>query len=466
MKKLNNIKFLSFLFFIGLIATSCVHDDDYNVPEMNVEEPNVNVNTDIVSVKAMFGGYEPVRIETGEGSNNEMFLEAYVVSSDESGNIYKQLFIQDAPENPTAGVVISVNATDLYTKMEPGRKIYFRVDGLYIGKYAGLPSIGTREGNEIGRIGAEDFQSRIYRSTTSTEPVPTVIPLTEKNNPAYLATLVKFENVQFPDGFAGVEHYGNLNDTYSVNRTVEDCDGNTVILRNSGFSDFKNMTLPEGNGELTAILSIFNNDIQLFIRDTDDVQMNGARCDDGDGGGDGGDGPSPDAMPAFAGADFENWQEFLGGLNSFGIQSYATQSAGTGIDDSASLKIATNPSTTDRNDYVFTSLATTGLPTEYSKISFYMKGTADKSVSLNVYKTDGSFYAFNLEDISSSKTLSPAENNQYNGSVNTGGEWIVVTLNLSTINDLNVTDTAGNFFALKIGKSANYDLHFDNFTIE
>lgn len=305
MKKLKNIKLLSFLFFLGMIVTSCVHDDDFNVPEMNIEEPNIIANTDIVSVKAMYDGFNPVKIETGDGSTTEMYLEAYVISDDESGNIYKQIFVQNAPENPTAGVSISVNATDLYTKFEPGRKIYFRVDGLYIGKYAGLPTIGVRDGDEVGRIGVEDFQDRIFRSTVSADLVPKVIPFSEKNNPARLATLVQFEDVQFPSGLAGIEHYGNINDTYSVNRMVEDCDGNTIILRNSGFADFKNMTLPEGNGTLTAILSVFNADIQLFIRSTDDVQMNGDRC-----GADGGDPGDAMALPF--------------------SQNFETQSAGTG----------------------------------------------------------------------------------------------------------------------------------------
>src|SRR5690554_5212707 len=128
MRKLTNIKFISFLFFVGIIATSCVKDDDFSVPEINVEDPDVNVNTTIASVKAMYRGFEPKIIETGDGSTNEMYLEAYVISSDESGNLYKQLFIQDSPENPTAGVSISTNATDLYAKLEPGRKIYLRVD--------------------------------------------------------------------------------------------------------------------------------------------------------------------------------------------------------------------------------------------------------------------------------------------------------------------------------------------------
>lgn len=290
MKKLKNIKLLSFLFFLGMIATSCVHDDDFSVPEIIVEEPNVNVNTSIASVKAMYGGFNPVKIESGDGSTNEMYLEAYVISSDESGNIYKQLFIQDSPENPTAGLSISTNATDLYTKFEPGRKIYLRVNGLYIGKYAGLPTIGIQDGDEIGRIGVDDFQERILRSTVSTELVPRVIPISEGSNPARLSTLVKFEDVQFPNGLAGTAAYGNLDNTFGVNTPIEDCDGNVIMMRTSGFSDFKNMTLPAGNGTLTAILSIFNSDVQLFIRSTDDVQMDGERC------GGGGEGPG-DALP-------------------------------------------------------------------------------------------------------------------------------------------------------------------------
>lgn len=295
MKKLKNIKLLSFLFFVGLIATSCVHDDDFSVPEIIVEEPNVNVNTDILSLKALLDENNPVnvKIEAGDGSEEPMYMEAYVISSDESGNIYKQLFVQNAPENPSGGLVISTNATDLYTKLEPGRKIYFRVDGLYVGQYAGLPSIGVQDGNQIGRIGVEDFNERLLRSTVSTELVPRIIPISEAGNPVRLATLVKFENVQFPRGIAGVEHYGNPDDNFGVNRNVEDCDGNTITTRTSGFSDFKNLTLPEGNGNLTAVLSSFNGTIQLLIRATDDVQFNGERCN------------NVDALPIPFSQDFE-----------------------------------------------------------------------------------------------------------------------------------------------------------------
>src|SRR5690554_1646421 len=283
MKKLKNIKLLSFLFFLGMIATSCVHDDDFSVPEIIVEEPNVNVNTSIVSVKAMYDGFNPVKIEAGDGSTNEMYLEAYVISSDESGNIYKQLFVQDTPQNPSAGVVIATDATDMYAKYGPGQKIYFRVDGLYIGKYMGLPTIGVLDGGDVGRMHAQDFEERIYRSLDKSNLVPTLISMTEVADESKLATLIKLEDVQFHEDFLG-DYYGNPDNTLSVNRTVEDCDGRTVILRNSGYANFKNNRLPEGNGTLTALLSVFNAAPQLYIRVTDDVHLNGERCDPGGGG--------------------------------------------------------------------------------------------------------------------------------------------------------------------------------------
>ncbi len=279
MKNFKNIKFLPFLFIVGLIVTSCVQDDEFSLPEISTVEPDITTNLDIATVKSIYGGFEPQQIVAGDGSNRELYIEAYVISSDQTGNYFKQLIIQDKPENPTAGIAISTEATDLYTKFEPGRKIYFRVDGLYVGEFAGLPTIGTQNGAEVGRIGAIEFENRIFRSLDSAELVPTVVTINQAlTNPNLLSTLVQFQNVQFPDNLAG-NTYGECGSTFGVNRNVEDCDDNTITLRNSGFADFTCTLLPGRNGNLTAIVSTFNATIQLFIRDTDDVQFNGDRCE-------------------------------------------------------------------------------------------------------------------------------------------------------------------------------------------
>src|SRR5690606_12593208 len=119
----------------------------------------------------------------------------------------------------------------------------------------------------------------VFRSGEVAEIVPTPISINQANS-AKLNTLVKLEQVKFADSELG-EHYGNLEDTFSVNRTVESCDtGETIIMRNSGFANFKNEALPEGSGDITAVLSRFNDDFQIYIRDTEDVVLDQERCEE------------------------------------------------------------------------------------------------------------------------------------------------------------------------------------------
>src|SRR5690606_30546958 len=274
MKTIKNIKLLSVLFFAGLVTMSCVKDDDFDTPEINTDEPNVTVNTNIESVKDFYNGFEPVLITNG---GIPMYMEAYVVSSDETGNFYKTLVIQDSPENPQHGISISTESTDMYTLFEPGRKIYVRVDGLYSGEFAGLPTLGVLNGEEVGRMSIIEFEERVLRSNEVAELVPNIRTLNGVTN-GDLNTLVAFENVQVSDNDLG-EPYGNLNNTFSVNRTITNCERTAqIIMRNSGFADFKNEIMPEGNGQLTAVMSIFNNDYQVFIRSTADVNFDQERC--------------------------------------------------------------------------------------------------------------------------------------------------------------------------------------------
>ena len=274
-------RLFSILFLLAATVVSCVQGDDFDTPAINFDEPDVNVNFDIASLKSLYGGFDPVLIEAGADSSTPLYIEGYVISSDETGNFYKTLVIQDKPENPEHGISISTEATDTYTFFEPGRKVYVRVDGLYSGEYAGLPTIGLQgDGGdgEVDRISIDDFNERVIRSSEVVDLVPNVMTI-EQIGEDDLNTLVQLQDVQFADTEIG-NAYGDPNSTFSYNRTVTNCAGDaSTIIRNSGFSDFKNMPLPEGNGTLTAIVSTFNGTQQLFIRNTDDVMFDGARCE-------------------------------------------------------------------------------------------------------------------------------------------------------------------------------------------
>ena len=162
----------------------------------------------------------------------------------------------------------------------------------------------------------------------------------------------------------------------------------------------------------------------------------------------------------FPGADFEDFAAFKGKLNSFGLKKYATQA-----DDPDQGKVLRIKGTPKKNDYVFTVENVEVKTANPTKITFKLKGTAPgKSLSLNVYSGGKAYKAFNVGDVTGDKTISVAADNQYNGSINTNGKWITITLDLAGI-EVN-TSGSGDLFALKVGKEAAWDVMVDDFKIE
>lgn len=175
--------------------------------------------------------------------------------------------------------------------------------------------------------------------------------------------------------------------------------------------------------------------------------------------------PPPSGL-LFPGSDFEDWAAFLGCLNSYGLKAYAVEST-DGRNGSKALHINGTPT---GNDYVFNATVKEGYSTAgKSKIVFYIKGTSAKTLSLNVYigpnNVMGTDYkCFNLGDYSAEATIAPSNANNYDGTINTNGQWMKVTLDIST---LTPNSTAGqNLFAVKVGKTAAYDLLIDDITLE
>lgn len=165
----------------------------------------------------------------------------------------------------------------------------------------------------------------------------------------------------------------------------------------------------------------------------------------------------------FVGSDFEDFDAFQSNLNQYGLQAYATQGKGKGVNGSNSLNITT---TAAGNDYVFTANLGSVVSAKPKEISFWINGTANgKSISLNVYKLDGTYYSYNLENLTTNSKFQSAPNNQYAGSINTNGQWVKVTLDLTNKTDLNISNLNSSFFALKIGREGVYSIDVDNFEL-
>lgn len=179
---------------------------------------------------------------------------------------------------------------------------------------------------------------------------------------------------------------------------------------------------------------------------------------------DGGENSQTANTLVFPGGDFEDYNAFISSLNSFGIKPYANLSNQTGINNSNSLHLKTDG--TPANEYVFTVLAQKKLLQQPKKIQFYIRGKSDKTISISLFKTDQiSYYAFNLGDVSEDKVITASPNNSYTGIIDTHGQWTLITLDISGLSDLNLNQPSNNFFGLKVGKLASYDIFLDEFRI-
>jgi len=194
MKKIHLLKLFTLAFAVFAISVGCVHDDDYALPPI---ECNDFTDTKTISdIKALYTGSTTEITE-------DYVLEGYVVSSDETGNIYKTLYIQDAPENPTSALTVSVDASDMYTKFPVGSKIFIKVKGLYLGAYGGVIQLGgmTVDENgaaEFGRISSTNFENKFFKGCENYEIKPVELSLSEVNDDL-IGALVQLKDVEFVD---------------------------------------------------------------------------------------------------------------------------------------------------------------------------------------------------------------------------------------------------------------------------
>ena len=263
---------LAIVLATGLI--SCVKTD-FDEPPTGGDPVVLVPTTTIAQLKALHtskGAFDKV--------TEDLIIGGEVVMDDKSGNYYKTIIIQDA----TGGIEVKFNDGFLYQQYPIGRTIYIRVKDLIVTDYNGMPQlIGStvQENGQLSAVGLTDAQTRakVVKGPFATTPLtPKKVTLASIKNPALLGTLVQLDDVQFTPCDAG-KTYADAVTQFSLNRLIEDCNGSEeLILRSSGFADFASLRTPTGKGTIIGTLGVYNNDYQLYIRNTSDANMTGPRC--------------------------------------------------------------------------------------------------------------------------------------------------------------------------------------------
>ncbi|MDO4695763.1 BACON domain-containing protein [Porphyromonas sp.] len=176
----------------------------------------------------------------------------------------------------------------------------------------------------------------------------------------------------------------------------------------------------------------------------------------------------------FLGSDFEDEAAFKGALNNYGLTNATIADGGK---NGKGLKVQLE--NLEKNSYMFTATFPKGKSLEGKKsIEFYIKGNSAKSFSIQVFRKDGKYDAFNVGTITNDKTeviikpTTKANNttgsaqNDYKGTIDTGNKWVKVTLDLTPILS-NVGTTEGkDFFTFKLGNKSKYDIMIDEITLQ
>lgn len=257
--------------------------DDFTAPGLEVPVAGLTPNTTIAQLKETYWNDATNYADTiraYEGGEH-VIIAGRVISSDEEGNIYKSLVIQDE----TAALAFSINASKLCTNYRVGQEIVLDVTDMIIGKYAGLQQIGRYSIYERDQVPQVSFMSLPYFQEHAflnglPEPakVDTIvvnsiseIPVSGKDIIPWQSQLVRLKNVSFLESSIPTLSVFQTTVSADQNRTIADRNGSNMIVRTSGYATFSTLKIPQGNLDLVGILSYYNSSWQLMLIDVEGI---------------------------------------------------------------------------------------------------------------------------------------------------------------------------------------------------
>jgi hypothetical protein len=196
--------------------------------------------------------------------NSEAYLTVIVAADEVSGNLYKELYVQD--NSGSLHLSLTDNSNFLI-----GDKIRINLKGL---------DVGVNSLTKMIEIDSINFEKQIIK-TESSQPV-TIKPvslsaLLSPTASVYYSQLVSIPNMEFVTTDTS-KIWSDPITKNSVNLTLKDCSGSTMIVRSSGYAKFAGQKVPKGNGTVIAIVSNYSTTKQLVIRNASELNLTGPRC--------------------------------------------------------------------------------------------------------------------------------------------------------------------------------------------
>ena len=279
------------VFTLLVFIPSCVNDDNYTTPSpTGLEDPNIAGNK--TTFQAIYSRLAQAVVDENQiaiiEDDENLYLEGYVISSDQAGNFFEEIIIQnklddaDPADDPRLGLRLSVNVGSLSDTYEFGRKVFVKLNGLTIGEANGVLTIGKGEDSQLEQIQEFEYRDIILRGAevaTITPKIMTIFELTENDE----NTFIQFDDMQIYRTERALTYAGEPFDEFDGFRSLQSCQTNaTLPLQTSTFADFKSVQVAQGKGSIQGILSRdFGDDFSVFlVNSVADINFNNSeRCD-------------------------------------------------------------------------------------------------------------------------------------------------------------------------------------------
>lgn len=197
--------------------------------------------------------------------SGDVNLECTVTADEESGNIYKTVYVEDA----TGALQIKLlNAGGLSV----GDKIRINLNGAILNDYGSMIQLDSI-----------DIEKRVVKLSAGNPVVPTKVSFNQLLNfdanghTPFQSRLVVVDSVEFSPGSKN-KVFADAVGKYSIDRMLINSINTSVAVRTSGYSNFASNLTPCGKGTMTLIVGQYNNDLQFTIRDFNEVKLASGGC--------------------------------------------------------------------------------------------------------------------------------------------------------------------------------------------
>lgn len=252
-------KYIIILTLALFTLASCEKQWD-NVPEqkLTTEQDITAAGYTIISVNELKQNYfydhtaVPGSLVKSYRIEDKVAIKTKVISSDELGNTYRSIYLQDARGVEFGGIEVKVGKGSLYTVYKPGQIVYVKCDELELGNYRWMLSLGGKSSDASYSNGYIDIQTIIdekmlvgpIEGLTAADTLvvnsSNVASILAKEQ-QYLGTLCRFEGIE---SIWGTVNHNSYSGSDRFPSFLENLNG---VYTNYVYGDYKNNPdYPEG----------------------------------------------------------------------------------------------------------------------------------------------------------------------------------------------------------------------------